>query len=63
MSEGAHRAMRSVAGGTGEWVAREPWPAAVFARGGYGCGAGKAGERAAPNPGQDPQRVAGDGSA
>ena len=59
MSEGAHRAMRSVAGGTGEWVAREPWPAAVPTRDAPARGAGKAGERAAPNPGQDPQRVAG----
>ena len=44
------------AGGTGERVAREPLTGRVTRERSQAAGSGPVGERAAPTPGQDPQR-------
>jgi hypothetical protein len=47
---------RRAAGGTGERVAREPLTGRVGRDRSQVVGSGPVGERAAPTPGQDPQR-------
>ena len=47
---------RRAAGGTGERVAREPLTGRVTRERTQVVGSGPVGERAAPTPGQDPQR-------